>query len=360
IDTSVTIGPLAKRPLEIDLPIMIGGMAYGFGPSLRAKLALAKGVDLVNTATNTGVGPFLPEERKYTKRLIIQYNRGNWGKEEEVLRQADMIEVQLGYGALGPAPVVLDAEDISEEFREYMKLRPGTELKLDSTLDGITTKRALTGLVDYLKKVTNGVPVGVKIGATHYLEKELDILVGAGVDFVTIDGAEGGINFGPAILADDCGLPTLPALCRAAAYFQKNRLDKKVSLIISGGLFNPGQFLKAIALGADAVYIGTIAMLVIAHLQVSKTIPWEPPTELVYERGKFKDELDIEKGALNIANYLKSCKEEMVLALRSMGRTSLAELTLKDLCALTPDISSMTRTELGLYAPMLASEGTND
>lgn len=359
IDLAVTLGPKAKRPMEIDLPVMIGGMAYGIGPSFNAKLALAKGADMVNTATNTGVGPFLPEERKHTNRLIIQYHRGNWGKDESVLRQGNMIEIQLGYGALGSAPVTVNAEDISPEFRDFMKLRPGEELKLGATLEGIHRRDDLKKLVQYLKTVTNGVPVGVKIGATHRLEEELKIITATGIDFLTIDGAEAGINFGPAILEDDLGLPTLPALCRTVAFLQKNGLKKEISLIISGGLVTPGHFLKALALGADAVYIGTIAMIVLAHLQLTKVIPWEPPTELVYERGKFKDDLNIDEGAKSISNFLKSCKEEMILAMRTLGKTSLSAVDVSDLCALTAEVARMTGADLGLYSPGSAEAKKN-
>lgn len=351
IDTKVRIGPQAKRPLEIDLPIIIGGMAYGIGLSLNAKIALAKGADQENTATNTGVGPFLPEERKHTKRLIVQYHRGNWMKEEEVLRQADAIEIQLGYGALASAPVTVEPQDISPEFRDYMKLKPNEKLLLNSTLPNVKNSNDLTELVRYLRNLTNGAPIGVKIGATHFLEQELILITAAGIDFLTIDGKEAGINFGPGILTDDVGLPTLPALCRTVNFLKRAGLHKKISLIVSGGLVTPGQFLKAISLGANAVSIGTVILVALAHNQLDKVIPWEPPTDLIFEIGKAKDRLSIEMGTKSVANFLKSCREEMVLAMRAMGWTSLKELTVKDLCALTPEVAKMTGAELGLFAP---------
>jgi glutamate synthase domain-containing protein 2 len=351
VDLSVILGPQAKRPMEIKTPIMIGGMAYGLGPSLKAKIALARAASIANTATNTGVGPFLAEERQNAQKLIIQYHRGNWGKDEAILRQADMVEIQLGYGALGSAPVTLKPPDISAEFREFMKLGPGESLQLTATLADAASGPELAKLVRYLRKVTNGVPIGVKIGATHHLERELEILCGAELDFISIDGAEAGINFGPTLLADSCGLPTLPALCRAKQFLNQRAPGRKMSLIVSGGLSTPGHFLKALALGADAVYIGTIAMILLAHAELSKVIPWEPPTELVYERGKYKDRLKVNEAAQALANYLESCKQEMVLGMRTLGRSSLAELSSADLAALSSEIAAMTGVELGLFAP---------
>lgn len=348
VKTSVVIGALAKKPLRIELPIIIGGMAYGIGLSKNARLSLAQGADAVGTAVNAGVGPPLPEERQKTRRLILQYHRGDWGKDDETLKQADMIEIQLGYGALGSVPVTLQPAEISPDFREFMGLSPNDSLSLKAAMPEVKNGYDLTALVKRLRALTGGVPIGVKIGATHHLEQELDIITRARLDFITIDGAEAGINFSPSILADDLGLPTLPALCRAVGYLKRHHLRDKVSLIVSGGLVTPGQFLKAIALGADAVAIGTIIVLSMAHTQITKATPFEPPTDLVYEIGQYKDELDQETAAKNTENFLKSCNDEMILAMRSMGRTSLSQLTTEDLCALTMLMAEMTGVELGV------------
>ena len=350
IDTKVVLGPLAKRPLYIDIPVLIAGMAYGIGPSLQAKVALAKAADLAGTATSTGAGPFLPEERKHTKRLIMQYNRGFWAKEEEALRQADAMEIQLGYGAHGSAPLLWKYEDLSPEFRDYMHLKPGQNLLEEAMLPNAGDGKELKALVDYLRQVTNGVPIGIKFGATHFLEAELEIFTGAGIDFLHMAGGEAGINHGPGILADDVGLPTLPALCRAVAFLKQRGYQDKISLIISGGLVTPGQMLKCLALGADAVAVGTIAMLALTHTQITKVIPWEPPTELVFENGKSKHKLNVDEGARSVANFLKSCDAEIKNAIRNLGWSSLKQVSAADLFALSPEVANLTKTELG-YLP---------
>ena len=349
INTNVILGPGAKRPLYLDLPITIAGMAYGTGLSLQAKLALAKGADLVNTAVSTGAGPFLPEERKHVKRLIMQYNRGFWAKEAEVLRQADALEIQLGYGAGGAAPLVWQYRDLSPEFREYLHLKPGQNLIEEAMLPNVKDGRELKILVDDLRQLTNGVPIGIKFGATHLLEAELEIFINSGIDFLSVAGSEAGISYGPGILADDVGLPALPALCRTVAFLKQNGLKDKISVIISGGLVTPGQMLKCLALGADAVAIGTVAILALAHTQITKVIPWEPLTGLVFENGKSKNKLQVDAGATSVANFLKSCDAEIKLAIGSLGRTSLSEVTTADLCALSAEVANLTGTELGYY-----------
>ncbi|HBE79921.1 MAG TPA: FMN-binding glutamate synthase family protein [Firmicutes bacterium] len=351
IETKVTIGPQAKRPLEIDIPLMIAGMAYGIGLSLNAKLALVKGANQEKTAVNSGAGPYLPEERKHGDRLIIQYHRGSWGKNEEWLRQANAVEIQLGTGALSSAPVYIKPQDLSPELQSYMHLGRDEGLSFNAAFDNVKSGPELTKLVNYLRQITNGVPIGVKIGATHLLEAELQIITAAGIDFLTIDGKEAGTYFGPGILEDDVGLPTLPALCRTVTFLKNAKLKSKISLIVSGGLVTPGQVLKALVLGADAVYLGTAVLIALAHNQIAKVIPWEPITELIYERGKFKDRLIVDQAARSVANFLKSCNQEIILAMRCLGKTSLKQLTIEDLSALTPEISKMTGAELALFSP---------
>jgi glutamate synthase domain-containing protein 2 len=351
IDTKVVIGPKAKRPLEIDIPIMIAGMNYGGGLSLNAKIALAKGADLVKTATGTGAGPFLPEERKHVKRLIVQYHRGFWSKEEAVLRQSDAIEINLGYGAHGSAPVIWKHKDLSPEFRDYMKLASNQDLIEEAMLSNAKNGAELAELVKYLRQLTNGAPIGIKFGATHHLEQELEILTGAGIDFLSIAGAESGIHYGPGLLADDVGLPTLPALCRTVDFLKQHGLQNKISLIISGGLATPGHFLKALALGADAVAVGTVAVLAMVHTQITKIFPWEPVTELVFENGKSKDKLSIDDAAMSIANFLKSCNEEIMLAIGCMGWNSLKQLSSADLCSTSAEIASLVGVDHCFYPP---------
>lgn len=351
IDTKVTIGPKAKRPLEIDMPIMIAGMNYGGGLSLNAKIALAKGADMVKTATGTGSGPFLPEERKHVQRLIIQYHRGFWSKEEAVLRQANAIEINLGYGACGPAPLIWRNKEFSPEFRDYMKLDSDKDLIEEASLPNAKNGPELAELVHYLRQLTNGAPIGIKFGATHYLEQELEIFTKAGVDFLSIAGGEAGIHYGSGILEDDVGLPTLPALCRAANFLKQHGLKNQVSLIISGGLITPGHFLKALALGADAVAIGTVAIVAMVHTQITKVLPWEPLTELVFENGKSRKKLSIDDAAMNIANFLKSCNQEIMLTIGCMGWSSLKEVSSADLSSTSAEIASLAGVDHCLYPP---------
>jgi len=124
------------------------------------------------------------------------------------------------------------------------------------------------------------------------------------------------------------------ALCRANTFLKNHNLKDKISLLVTGGLTTPGDFLKAVALGADAVYIGSIALFAMAHTQVLKAMPWEPPPEVVFFKGKYQHRLNIEKGAKNLNKFLKSCQEEMQEGIRALGKTHIREINKEDLFAL--------------------------
>jgi len=332
INTKTIIGPNAKKPLKLDIPIIISGMSYGGALSKKSKIALAKASTIAGTATNSGEAPLLIEEREAADKFILQYNRGGWATDIKDLEKADMIEIQLGQGAQASAPMKTPAKQIDAEMRAIFKLKEGEDAVIHSRLPNVNNPGDFVNLVKHLHSKLD-IPIGLKIAATHYLEEELEISIQAGVDFITIDGASGGTHGGPTILQDDMGLPTLPALVRAVEFFEKRKVKEKISILIAGGLLTPGHFLKALALGADGVYIGTIAMLALVHTEGIKAYPWEPPTSLVLHSGNLKGELDVDKAAKNLANFLKSSVAEMKLAVKAIGKDSLKELNKNDLCS---------------------------
>jgi len=342
INTEVVLGPGAQKPLKIDIPIMVGGWAYGGAVSLKTELALAKNSVLTGTAVNTGSGPFLPEVRAVADKYILQYSRGFWAKTEEVLSQVEMIEIALGQGGWGSAPKRIPGYKVTKEFAGRISALPGLDVLAEARLPEVENFLEWKALISRLKEVSGGVPIAVKIGGTHHLEKEVDVIIDGGADVIVIDGKEGGTHGGPPILLDDMGLSTLPCLCRAYNHLKRRGLAGKISLIIGGGLFTPGDFLKCLALGADAVIIGTIAALTMSNVQVNKTTPLEPPTELLLFDGSKKEAYDEDQGAMNLSNFFYSCVEEMTVLARALGKKDLQEITRADLVALDRQYADFT------------------
>lgn len=349
IRTSITIGHRAKRPMTLSIPIMIAAMSFGGALNKSTKIALAKAATAVGTASNTGEAILL-EERKSAQLLIGQYNRGGWINTPDQYKQLDAIEIQLGQGAQGSAPQRTSAKNIGEDFREVYGLREGEDALIHSRLPGINTKDDFIRLVRRLRDET-GVPVGLKIAATHHLEKELQIAIEAEVDFVTLDGAEGGTHGGSPTLQDDVGLPTLFAITRATEYFTRKKVIHDINLIATGGLVTPGQMLKAIALGADGVYIGSAALMALVSEQMVKEVPIVPPTRLVVYTTEQTDQLDEDMAAMNLVRYLNACVLEMEQVAVTLGKTALTDITKSDLCTMDPFLAKASGIQLGYVAP---------
>ncbi|MBI2874014.1 MAG: FMN-binding glutamate synthase family protein [Firmicutes bacterium] len=357
VDTSVVLGPNARKPLVLSIPVMLGAMAHGLALSEEAKIALGKASTLAGTATNSGEGGFFPPEREAARHYILQYDRGGWTRDPEILRKADMIEVQVGQGSDASAPKRTPSHLIPSVTRELLGLKQGEDALIHARLPEVNDPEDFVPLVRRIKEQAGGIPVGIKMMASDELEQDLAVCLRAGFDVITLDGAQGGTRSSEPTFQDDFGLPTVYAIPRAARFLRRHGVDKRVSLVAAGGLFTPGDFMKALALGADAVSIGSIALLAMTHNQVTKSMPWEPPTELVYEEGRLKHHLDGESAARYIANFLRSCIQEMEAASRAMGKRSFAEFSLTDLCALDELTARVTGARLA-YPLRFETRGT--
>jgi glutamate synthase domain-containing protein 2 len=205
-------------------------------------------------------------------------------------------------------------------------------------MPGVSSPRDIIDLVNKLKS-EHDVPVGVKIAASDFIEQDLQVIADTQADFIVIDGAEGGTAVAPPTLEDDVGLPTLYGLVRTVDWLEEHRIRDRFSIIAAGGLCTPGHFLKALAVGADAVYIGTIAVLAAVHTQVAKVIPEAVPAQLVLYDGKYTDKLDAKQVATSLANFLNSCTEEIKLALQALGKKSVSELSREDLVTTNKDLA---------------------
>ena len=188
----------------------------------------------------------------------------------------------------------------------------------------------------------DGGPVGVKLACTDDLERELEHFIEGGVHVIALDGAEGATHAAPPAVADDFGLPTIHGLIRAIRHLERIGARDEVQIIASGGLRTPGEVMKALALGADAVYMGSAAMMSVTHFQISKSVPFEPVIQLVWVGGERTHMLDPDEGARGLANFLKACAGELAESLRALGLRSVADLSPDLLIARDPDTAAVT------------------
>lgn len=341
IDMKVIIGKHTQRPLHLSIPIMISGMAYGIALTEDVKLALAKGATLAGTVYNTGESGMLPAERAAADQLILQYNRGHWGKSPATLKQADAIELQFGQGAIGGTFHELAPDKITNELRKQFEVKRGEPIIAHARIPGINNPEDFKKTVSQLRDITDGVPIGAKIGAGDGLEKDIERCLEASLDYIAIDGAEAASKGAPPILLDDFGLPTLVALVRATNYLKKMGVRDKIDVIVSGKLLTPADFLKALAIGADAVYIGSAALFAAIHRRILKALPFDPPSQVAWYDGKYSNGFNRETGAENLGKFLSSCKEEMEMGIRALGKTSIHQLSKNDLLAIDKTVAEM-------------------
>ena len=343
VDTKTVIGPQAGKPLHLQIPILITGMSYGASVSLPFKIALAKGASLVGTATNTGESAVADEERKAAKYLIGQYNRGGWLNTPEQLKLVDAIEVQFGQSAWGGGVTeTIKSDKVGPELNKLWDLEKGYDAVIHSRMPGTASSEDIINLINGLKSDYD-VPVGVKIAGSDYIEYELEVLSKTEADFITIDGFGGGTSGAPPTLEDNLGLPLLYCLPRAIQWLEKHNMRDRITVIASGRMKTPGHFLKALALGADAVNIGSIAITAALQTQVIKTLPQTTPPQLILYDGKLVDQLDVERAAQCLANFLNSCIAEMRLAVQALGKNALKEMSSDDLVSVDRDLSEALR-----------------
>lgn len=341
IDLSTIIGPKAKNPMQIDIPLIIGGMAYGIGLSKEAKISLAQASAQLKTAINSGEGGVLDEEKDAAYKYILQFSKASWAKDESLISTVDMIEIKLGQGAFAGLGDRVPASKISNEAKSNMGLNDDEDAVIHEQFFENQTLADLKELVNSLRETSNGVPIGFKIAAGGRIEEDLDRLIDIGADFIAIDGGQAGTHGAPPILQDDFGIPTLHAVVRADKYLRRRKMKDQVSLVVSGGLYVPGDFLKVLALGADAIYIGSSILFSINHNQFFNSMPWEPPSQTIWSTGSKKDKFNIEKGTHYGYNFLNACVEEMKVGLRAMGKKSSKDLSLDDLVTYDETISKI-------------------
>lgn len=346
INVQVSIGPKAAKPLELKIPIMIGAMAYGIALSEEAKRALARAAKTLQTSTCSGEGPYLPEERQEAGKYTLQISRWAWGgRTQEQINAADMLEVQMGQGA-DMGSVTLEPIEFQGRAQELSGLAPDEPAISFPAPPGVQKQSDWPGFMKNLRKKSTGVPIALKLMATGHLEDDLAAAIELGFDAIIIDGAQGGSHATTPIKQDDFGIPSLFALVRAVRFLNTQKVRDRVSLIVAGGYFTPGECLKALALGADAIYMATIPLLALTHNQVSKVIPWEPPTTLVFYDSPSSVKLDIDQAATSVVNAITSMVLEMEEGMRSLGRRSLKELNADDLVALdtlTAEVTGVKR-----------------
>jgi glutamate synthase domain-containing protein 2 len=361
-NTSVTLGTrYAKKPLEIDTPITIAGMSFG-ALSANAKEALGRGASAVGTSTTTGDGGMTPEERGQSSKLVYQYLPSRYGMNPNDLRKADAIEVVLGQGAKPGGGGMLLGQKITDRVAHMRTLPKGVDQRSACRHPDWTGPDDLAIKVRELREITDWqVPIYMKVGATRtYYDVKLAIKAGA--DVVVVDGMQGGTAATQEVFIEHVGIPTLAAIPQAVQALQEEGMHRQVQLIVSGGIRNGADVAKCMAMGADAVAIGTAALVALGcnHPMYDEDFreigsaagfyddyhEGKDPAGISTQDPELMKRLDPVEGGRRLANYLRVLTMEAQTLARACGKSDLRNLEPEDLVALTVEAAAMARVPL--------------
>jgi glutamate synthase domain-containing protein 2 len=344
----------AKKPIELDIPIMITGMSWG-ALSLNAKTALAKGAALAGSSNTTGDGGMLRAERDASRCLIYEVLPSRYGINIHDMREADGIELTIGQGAKPGTGGLLLGSKVSDVIAHQRDLPMGVDQRSPARHPDFLGPDDMVIKVEELREATDGqVPIFIKMGASRVFD-DVKLAAKAGADVIVVDGMEGGTAASPAILQEHTGLPTLAAVCEARRALEDIGVYGEVQLIIAGGIRDGVDAAKAIALGADAIYIGTAALIALNCNRAMYEIDYHAigaapyhchhchtgrcPVGITTQNPELMKRLDIDEGAERVLNLLRAMTLEIQMLARACGKSDVHHLEPEDMAALTAEAS---------------------
>jgi glutamate synthase domain-containing protein 2 len=346
----------ARKPIELEIPVMITGMSWG-ALSYNAKVALARGARTAGSSNTTGDGGMLMAERENSQTLIYEVLPSRYGINIHHMQMADAIELTIGQGAKPGTGGLLLGSKISDVIARQRDLPIGVDQRSPARHPDFLGPDDMILKVEELREATHWeVPIFIKIGASRVFD-DVKLAAKAGADVVVVDGMEGGTGASPAILQEHTGIPTLAAVCEARAALEDIRLYGVVQLVVAGGIRDGVDAAKAIALGADGVYIGTAALIALncnraLYLEDYRQLDTEPhhchhchtgrcPVGITTQDPELMGRLDIDEGAERVANLLRAMTLEIQMLARACGKSDIHHLEPEDMAALSLEASAI-------------------
>ena len=344
VDTRVTIGPGAQKPLHLDIPLFVSDMSFG-ALSREAKIALAKGAELAGTGICSGEGGSLDDERSANSRYFYELASARFGFSWDKVRESAAFHFKGGQGAKTGTGGHLPGRKVQDEIAKVRGLKPGQDAISPSRFPEWTSPAQFRDFAEEARSQTGGIPIGFKMSAQH-IEKDIDAALEVGVDYIILDGRGGGTGAAPIIFRDNISVPTIPALARARRHLDRSGASN-VTLVITGGLRTPADFVKALALGADAVAVSNAAMQAIGCLGMRACHTDNCPVGIATQKNYLRERLIIDTSAKRLANFFNAATDLMKILARASGHSRLSDFTIDDLTTFKRDMAELTGVEFG-------------
>ncbi len=328
VGTDVVIGPAAKRPLELAIPLFVSDMSFG-ALSFEAKVALAKGADLAETGICSGEGGMLPEEQEANRRYFYELASARFGFDMGKLERVQAFHFKCGQGAKTGTGGHLPGHKVVGKIAEVRGLDEGQSAVSPARFPDWDSIADFRGFAEEVRDATGGIPIGFKLSAQH-IERDIDAALEATADYIILDGRGGGTGAAPRLFRDNISVPTIPALARARRHLD-SRGCRDVTLVVTGGLRVPSDFVKAMALGADAIALSNSAIQAIGCLGMRACHTNNCPVGIATQKEDLRKRLDIALAAKRLERFLRSAAELMCVMARACGRSHVREFCLDDL-----------------------------
>ncbi|PML93727.1 glutamate synthase-related protein [Vibrio breoganii] len=329
VGTELVIGPNAKKPLKLKIPLFVSDMSFG-ALSEEAKIALATGAELAGTGICSGEGGMLPEEKAANSRYFYELASAGFGYKEELLKGVQAFHFKGGQGAKTGTGGHLPGNKNTGKISLVRGIPEGEPAISPPTFKDLNTAEDFKAFANRVREVTGGIPIGFKLSANH-IEEDIQFALDASADYIILDGRGGGTGAAPEMFRDHISVPTIPALARARRYLDAQGMSGKVTLIITGGIRVPMDFVKAMALGADGVAISNSAMQSIGCVAARMCNTNNCPAGIATQKADLRQRLNVDKSSKQLHNFFNASVELMQVMARACGHHSLSEFNKKDL-----------------------------
>lgn len=328
VATSVTIGPRAAKPLQLDIPLFVSDMSYG-ALSEEAKTALSRGAQMAGTGICSGEGGMLPEEQAENSRYFYELASARFGWDLDLVARVQAFHFKGGQGAKTGTGGHLPGDKVQGKIAQVRGLEPGQDAISPSTFADLETPADFKRIADQVRERSGGIPIGFKLSANH-IEDDIDFALEASADYIILDGRGGGTGAAPLIFRDHISVPTIPALARARAHLDV-KTGREVTLVITGGLRVAEDFAKAMALGADAIAVSNSAMQAVGCIAARMCNSNNCPVGVATQKPELRKRLDVQIGAKKLARYFGASVELMQVLARACGHDNLSDFTPRDI-----------------------------
>ncbi len=329
VATELIIGPEADKPLHLDIPLFVSDMSFG-ALSEEAKVSLAKGAELAGTGICSGEGGMLPEEQQANSRYFYELASAQFGYREELLTSVQAFHFKGGQGAKTGTGGHLPGSKNIGKISDVRGIPEGEAAISPSTFVDLHTVDDFRRFGDRVRELTGGIPIGMKLSANH-IESDMGFALDARVDYIILDGRGGGTGAAPEMFRNHISVPTIPALARARRFLDEAGASAHVTLIITGGLRVPTDFVKALALGADGVALSNSAMQAVGCVGARMCNSNNCPAGIATQKPELRARLDVDEGAKRLATFFEASTELMSVMARACGHDHLNKFTKSDL-----------------------------